>query len=107
MWVWHEELALLSPAEQVQLVGKAGSLLGAELDQWCSAHEKAKDIGHDIIDDDHHDGHNEPDETLKHVLDDEVGLGDDTEKSHVCPSKERKLAQVIFLDQGEDKPDKT
>ena len=82
------------------------SLLWAELDQWGSAHEKAEDIGHDIIDDDHHDRHDEPDEALEHVLDDEIGLGDNTEKSHVCPSKERKLTQVIFLDQGEDKPDK-
>ena len=82
------------------------SLLGAELDELGSANEKAKDIGHDIIDDDHHDRHDEPDEALEHVLDDEIGLGDNTEKSHVCPSKERKLAQVIFLYQGEDKPDK-
>ena len=48
------------------------SFLWAELDQWGSAHEKAKDIGHDIIDNDHHDRHDEPDEALEHVLDDEV-----------------------------------
>ena len=48
------------------------SFLRAQLDQWGSAHEKTKDIGHDIIDDDHHDRHDEPDEALEHVLDDEV-----------------------------------
>ena len=48
------------------------SLLWAEFDQGGSAHEKAENIGHDIIDDNHHDGHDEPDEALEHILDDEV-----------------------------------
>ena len=45
----------------------------------CAAHGKAKHVGHDVVDDDHHDGHDEPDEPLKHVLDDEVALCDDAE----------------------------
>ena len=44
------------------------SLLRAELDQWSFAKEKAKHVGHDVIDHHHHDGHNEPDEAFKHIL---------------------------------------
>ena len=40
-------------------------LLWTELDERSSAHEEAKHVGHDVIDDDHHDRHDEPDETLK------------------------------------------
>ena len=54
-------------------------LLWTQLDQRGPAHREAKHVGHDVIDDHHHDGHDEPDEPLKHVLDDEVALGDDAE----------------------------
>ena len=82
------------------------SLLRAKLDQRSSAHEEAKHVGHDIINDDHHDGKDEPDETLEHVLDDEIRLSDHTQKSHMGPGKQRKLPQIIFLHQRENKPNK-
>ena len=53
------------------------SLLWTQLDQWSAAHREAKHVGHDVVDDHHHDGHDEPDEPLEHVLNDEVALGDD------------------------------
>ena len=34
--------------------------LGAQLDQRCLAKEEAKHVGHDIIADNHGDGHNKP-----------------------------------------------
>ena len=40
-------------------------LLRAEFNKRSSAHEEAKHVGHDVIDDDHHDRHDEPDEALK------------------------------------------
>ena len=40
-------------------------LLRAEFDKWSSAHEEAKHVGHDVINDDHHDWHNEPDQALE------------------------------------------
>ena len=39
-------------------------------------------------------------------MDDEIGLSNHTKESHVCPGKQRKLSQIIFLDKGEDEPDK-
>ena len=36
-------------------------LLRAEFNKWSSAHEEAKHVGHDVIDDNHHYRHNEPD----------------------------------------------
>ena len=39
-------------------------LLRAEFNKRSSAHEEAKHVGHDVIDDDHHDRHDEPDEAL-------------------------------------------
>ena len=54
-------------------------LLWAQLDQRGPPHREAKHVGHDVVDDHHHDGHDEPDEPLKHVLDDEVALGDNAE----------------------------
>ena len=62
-------------------------LLGAQLNQRSPAHREAKHVGHDVVDDDHHDGHDEPDEPLKHVLDDEVALGDHAEQSNMGPRK--------------------
>ena len=52
--------------------------LNSYLNEWCAAHGKAKHVGHDVVDDDHHNGHDEPDEALKHILDDQVALGDHT-----------------------------
>ena len=39
-------------------------LLRAEFNKWSTTHEESKHVGHDVINDDHHDGHNEPDQTL-------------------------------------------
>ena len=52
------------------------SLLRAQLNERSSTHEEAKHVSHHVIDDNHHDGKNEPDEPLEHVLDDEIRLGD-------------------------------
>ena len=68
-------------------------LLWAQLDQRGPAHREAKHVGHDVVDDHHHDGHDEPDEPLKHVLDDEVALGDHTEQSNMGPRKKGELKQ--------------
>ena len=68
-------------------------LLWAQLDQRGPAHREAKHVGHDVVDDHHHDGHDEPDEPLKHVLDDEVALGDHTEQSHMGPGKQGELQE--------------
>ena len=43
-------------------------LLGAELDEPRLAHEEAEHVGHDVVDHDHHDGQNVPDEALKKIL---------------------------------------
>ena len=40
-------------------------LLGAELDERGPAHEEAEEVRHDVVDDHHHDGHDEPNETLQ------------------------------------------
>ena len=60
----------------------------------CSTHGKAKHVGHDIVDDDHHNGYDEPDKPLKHVLDDQVALGDHTEQGHMGPGKEGELQEM-------------
>ena len=43
---------------------------------------------------------------LEHVLDDEVRLSHHTQQRHVGPGKQRELAEIIFLDKRENKPDK-
>ena len=40
-------------------------LLGAELDERGPAHEEAEEVRHDVVDDHHHDGHDEPNESLE------------------------------------------
>ena len=49
----------------------------SHLYKWSAPHGKAEHVSHDVVDDDHHDGNDEPDEPLEHVLNDEVALGDD------------------------------
>ena len=39
-------------------------LLGADLDEGSAAHKEAEHVGHNVVDDHHHEGHDEPDETL-------------------------------------------
>ena len=101
--------------------------LWTELNQWGPSKEKSEHISHDIVDDDHHDGHDEPDKTFKHILKranqlafswhvkvipiflylyDKVRLCHHNQKSNVGPCKKRELSHVVFLDQGEHKPDK-
>ena len=69
--------------------------------EWCPAHCKAKHVSHDVVDDDHHDGHDEPDEALKHVLDDQVALGDHTEQRHMGPGKQGELQEDIVGERDE------
>jgi hypothetical protein len=43
-------------------------LLGAQLDERGLAEEESEHVGHDVVDDHHQDGQDEPDERLEHVL---------------------------------------
>ena len=43
-------------------------LLGAELDEARPPHEEAEHVGHDVVDDNHHDGQDVPDEALEQIL---------------------------------------
>ena len=91
--------------------------------EWSAPHGKAEHVSHDVVDDDHHDGNDEPDEPLEHVLDDQVALSHHAEKGYVGPGKKRELeigwefikemftldlnlSQIVLLHQGEHKPDK-
>ena len=65
--------------------------LRTQLDQGGAPHGEAEHVGHDVVDDHHHDGHDEPDEPLEHVLDDQVALSHHAEKSYVGPGKKREL----------------
>ena len=49
-----------NPAPDEPLPG----LLGAELDERGAAHKEAEHVGHHVVDNHHHDGHDEPDKTL-------------------------------------------
>ena len=83
---------------QLSKKGLKDFLLGVVFDSYlyerCAAHGKAEHVGHDVVDDDHHDGHDEPDEPLEHVLDDQVALGDHTEQGHMGPGKEGELQEM-------------
>lgn len=80
-------------------------LLGAELDQRRLAEEEAKHVGHDVVADNHGDGHDEPDHALEDVLDDEVALRDDNQQGDVRPGEERELAHVVLAGEREHEPD--
>ena len=43
-------------------------LLGAELDERGAAEEEAEHVGHHVVQYDHHDRDDEPNQALKHVL---------------------------------------
>lgn len=62
-------------------------LFRRQLDQRCLAEEEAKDVGHHIVDYDHRHGHNEPNQSLEHVLYDQIRLGNHNQQSHVGPGK--------------------
>ena len=79
--------------------------LRTQLDQGGASHGEAEHVGHDVVDDHHHDGHDEPDEPLEHVLDDQVALSHHAEQGDVGPGEERELAKVVLLHQGENEPD--
>ena len=72
---------------QVTLPG----LFGAQLDEGSPAEEEPEHVGHDVVDDHHHDGKDEVDQALEQVLNDQVGLGHHDEQSHVGPGEEGKL----------------
>lgn len=79
--------------------------LRTQLDQGGAPHGEAEHVGHDVVDDHHHDGHDEPDEPLEHVLDDQVALSHHAEQGDVGPGEERELAKIVLLHQGENEPD--
>ena len=60
-------------------------LLRRQLDQRSFAEEEAKQVRHDVVRHDHRDGNHEPDQSFKHVLDNEIGLRHDDQQRHVCP----------------------
>ena len=66
-------------------------LSDSHLYEWSAPHGKAKHVSHDVVDDDHHDGNDEPDEPLEHVLDNQVALSHHAEKGYVGPGKKREL----------------
>ena len=75
-------------------------LLWTQLDQRGPTHREAEHVGHDVVDDHHHDGHDEPDEPLKHVLDDQVALSDHTEQGYMSPGKQGELQEMKQLRKG-------
>lgn len=44
------------------------SLFRAQFDKGSATEEEPEHVGHHIVEDDHHDGHDEPDQTLEHIL---------------------------------------
>lgn len=78
------------------------SLLGRDLDQRCAPKCNTAKIGEYIVGDDHGNGQDEPDESLKDIVDDEMGLSHNQEQSHVSPGKLGELEPVVTLLQRED-----
>ena len=66
-------------------------LFGAEFDERSPTQKEAEHVGHDVVDDHHHDGQDEVNQTLEQVLDDQVRLGHHDQQSDVGPGKQRKL----------------
>jgi hypothetical protein len=79
------------------------SLLGGQLDQGCSAHKEAENVGPNIVSNDKCGGQEEPDQALKDVVDNEMALTNDQQKRHVSPCKLRELEAVVTLLQVGDK----
>ena len=79
---WRKVIAILRDSTTVS---------DSHLYEWSAPHGKAEHISHDVVDDDHHDGNDEPDEPLEHVLDDQVALSHHAEKGYVGPGKKREL----------------
>ena len=65
--------------------------LRTQLDQGGAPHGEAEHVGHDVVDDHHHDGQDEVNQALEQVLDDQVRLGHHDQQSDVGPGKQRKL----------------
>lgn len=82
------------------------SLLGGQLDQRSLAPEESKDVGPNVVGNHQGGRQEEPDQTLKDVVDDEVTLADDKQEGHVGPSKLRELEAIMTLLQIGDKEHK-
>lgn len=61
--------------------------LRRELDELGPAKGNAADIGEDVIRNNQSGGEEEPDETFKHIVHDEVGLANDEKQCYVSPSE--------------------
>ena len=72
-------------------------LLGRDLNEGCPSKRDTAEVGKDVVGDDHGHGENEPDKSLKDVVDDKVRLSNDEEKGHVRPSKLGELELVVAL----------
>lgn len=62
-------------------------LLGRQLNERRFAEEEAENVRHHIVDHYHRDGHDEPNQAFKHVLNDQVRLGDHNQKRDMRPGK--------------------
>lgn len=73
------------------------SLLRRQLDKGSSAHKESENVCPDIVGNDQRRGKEEPDQTLKDVVDNEMTLADDQQKRHMGPCKLRELEAVVTL----------
>lgn len=63
------------------------SFLGRQLDKRSLAPEEAENVRPDIVGNDERDGQEEPDQTLKDIVDNEVTLADNQQERHMGPCK--------------------
>ena len=75
------------------------------MNQGCPSKGNSAEIGENVVGNDHGYGKDEPNESFKNVVDDEVRLSDNQEKGHVGPGKLRELELVMALLQREDEED--
>jgi len=66
-------------------------LLRRKFDQRRLTEEETPHVGHDVVEDNDGDGEEEPNKAFEDVLDDQLRLGDDHQKSHVCPTEHDEL----------------
>ena len=63
------------------------SFLGRQLDKGSLAPEESENVRPDIVGNDERDGQEEPDQTFKDVVDNEVRLADNQQERHMGPCK--------------------
>lgn len=79
--------------------------LGRDLDERRPPERDAAQVREDVVGYDHRDWQDEPDESLKDVVDDEVRLSDNQEQGHVGPRELGKLELVVALLEGKHEED--